>query len=158
MENKLFSPGTDISRSITCPSVSGLSFDAPAQVDTCEQPVPCVKGSAIFPCSLDQGRGKTHWNASIYILFCSPHMCEAVAEGRSTTFHFIVGHHRDGNFLCVPSHGFGCELSRLSDTFWNSERIREHLCPVDSATLVAAVACLDTLWPYAHSRERRHYV
>ena len=72
MENKLFSLGTNISRSITCPSVSGLSFDAPAQVDTCEQPVPCVKGSAIFPCSLDQGRGKTHWNASIYILFSSP--------------------------------------------------------------------------------------
>ena len=150
MKNKLFSSGTDITCSTDAAAACGASSDALTY--------PASSVAAMnFSCSLEQDDGKSCWDASIRILFCSSRICEAVAEGRSTTFHFIAGHYRDGNFLCVPSHGFGCELSSLTDTFWNSERIRKHLCPVDSATLVAAIACLDVIWPYSRLHERRHY-
>ena len=38
---------------------------------------------------------------------------------------------------------FGCELSYFSDTFWNAERIRQHLdSPVDVESLVCGIKAL----------------
>ena len=38
---------------------------------------------------------------------------------------------------------FGCELSHFSDTFWNAERIRQHLDnPVDVESLVCGIKAL----------------
>ena len=111
--------------------------------------------SAIFTCSADFGSEKAEWKARVSIIFHSPYMCEALAEGRSTTFHFVVGYQMNGCFLCVPSHDFGCELAALSDTFWNRERIGAYLCPVDTITLANAIACLDDLWDRAYPAERR---
>ena len=153
MKNSNFTPGTKFPLSLGSPSMDGANSAARTWTDVGRQPTSCLDGHAVFHCSLNP-EGE-HWTASLDILFRSPRMCEAVAQGRSTTFHLIVGRYRDGNFLCVPSHGFGCELSDLSDTFWNSERIRPHLRPVDSATLVAAVACLGTLWPVHSQTEGR---
>lgn len=45
--------------------------------------------------------------------------------------------------LCVPNMDFGCELSHFSDTFWNAERIRQHLDnPVDVESLVCGIKAL----------------
>ena len=145
MKTNIFTLGTDIHRSTSHPAMDGAASAARTLAEAGGQHISRMEDHATFHCSLYPEAEQ--WEASLDILFRSPRMCEAVVLGRSTTFHLIVGRYRDGNFLCVPSHGFGCELSVLSDTFWNSERIRTHLCPVDSATLVAAVACLGTFWP-----------
>ena len=42
-----------------------------------------------------------------------------------------------------PNMDFGCELSHFSDTFWNAERIRQHLdSPVDVESLVCGIKAL----------------
>ena len=137
------SPGTDLWGNTVCRPTGAFSCDAPA--------------SALFTCSADFGSEKAEWKACVSIIFHTPYMCEAVAEGRSTTFHFVVGYQMYGCFLCVPSHDFGCELAALSDTFWNQERISAYLCPVDTITLANAIACLDDLWFHLHPVERRRH-
>ena len=58
----------------------------------------------------------------------------------------MTGSYENGNYLCVPNMDFGCELSLLSDTFWNAERISKPLDnPVDVESLVAGIKTLDSL-------------
>ena len=40
-------------------------------------------------------------------------------NGRGTYFHILAGRHKYGNYLCIPNHDVGCELSDFSDIFWN---------------------------------------
>ena len=48
--------------------------------------------------------------------------------------------------FCVPNMDFGCELSFLSDTFWNAEKISQHLDnPFDVESLVAGIKTLGSL-------------
>ena len=151
-------PGTDPSGTPVCRPQGTAPYDAPVPEIHPSTQIPGGSGtSALFTCSADFGDEKADWKACVSIVFHSPHMCEAVAEGRGTSFHFVVGYQTNGCFLCVPSHDFGCELAALSDTFWNRERISAYLCPVDTITLANAVACLDELWARACPAEgRRH--
>jgi hypothetical protein len=48
-------------------------------------------------------------------------------------------------FLCIPNWQIGCELSALSDTFWNSEQLSHHLSPIDTKTVITGLACLPKL-------------
>lgn len=71
---------------------------------------------------------------------------DLLVSGRGRSFHIIVGAHAYGNFICVPSMGIGCELSSLTDTFWNQESISRCLLnSYDSATLVAAIEQLSQI-------------
>ena len=158
MKNNAFTTGTAFSCSLPCRPAGAAPYDAPVSENRLSAQFSDGSGtSALFTCSADFGDEKVDWKACVSIIFHAPYMCEAVAEGRSTTFHFIVGYQMNGCFLCVPSHDFGCELAALSDTFWNRERISAYLCPIDTITLANAIACLDDLWGRVYPAERRHY-
>jgi len=89
--------------------------------------------------------GKIPWKANITLFRKTGDFYEAEICSRGTCFHLIAGHYRGGSFLCVPNHGFGCELSDFSDIFWNRERIRKYLNPVDTESLVRGISLLPEL-------------
>ena len=54
----------------------------------------------------------------------------------------IAGPQLNGYFLCIPNWEIGCELSRLSDIFWNSEQLSRHLNETDTRTVAVGLSCL----------------
>ena len=94
----------------------------------------------IFQCNTGKTVGKKIWTGEIRLLVHTPCHYEAVITARGTSFHVIAGKYQNGNYLCVPN---SCELSHFSDTFWNAERIRQHLDnPVDVESLVCGIKAL----------------
>lgn len=97
----------------------------------------------IFQCNTSHTCGNKSWPGEIRLLAKTPYHCEAVVTARGTRFHIITGIYQNGNYLCVPNMDFGCELSQLSDTFWNAEKISNHLDnPFDIESLVCAIKAL----------------
>ena len=97
----------------------------------------------IFQCNTAKTVGKKIWTGEIRLLVHTPCHYEAVITARGTSFHVIAGKYQNGNYLCVPNMDLGCELSHFSDTFWNAERIRQHLDnPVDVESLVCGIKAL----------------
>lgn len=86
----------------------------------------------------------SQWKGTLRILRAG-NPCEAEISARGSWFHLIVGKHAYGNYVCIPNWNVGTELSRLSDTFWNRERLREYsqMKEVDICTVVTALAVLD---------------
>lgn len=84
------------------------------------------------------------WDGTLRILRAG-NPCEAEISARGSRFHLIVGKHAYGNYVCIPNWNVGTELSRLSDTFWNRERLREYsqMKEVDICTVVTALAVLE---------------
>ncbi len=72
---------------------------------------------------------------------------EAFVEADGYSFHLLFGSQCNGNFLCIPDWRIGCELSHLTDTFWNKESIgRDECLEQDSAAAIAyALKELDQL-------------
>lgn len=93
----------------------------------------------LYQCNTDHKLGPEPWSGEVYLIRKSSDFYEALIHSRGTRFHVIAGSYQNGNFLCVPNHGFGCELSRFSDTFWNTEQICKHLNPVDTESLVCGI-------------------
>ena len=97
----------------------------------------------IFQCNTGRTVGKKTWTGDIRLLVYTYFHYEAVITARGTSFHVIAGEYQNGNYLCVPNMDLGCELSHFSDTFWNAERIRQHLGnPVDVESLVCGIKAL----------------
>ena len=59
--------------------------------------------------------------------------------------HILAGRHKYGNYLCVPNHDVGCELSDFSDIFWNEERIGSLMRKVDAVTVATGLVHLPAL-------------
>lgn len=85
------------------------------------------------------------WSCKLKLIDLHPPFYEVILEGRGSSFHVIVGPQINGMYLCIPNWQIGCELSALSDTFWNSEQLSRHLNPVDTRTVAAGLACLPKL-------------
>lgn len=96
----------------------------------------------IYVCNEDHICGSRTWYGEIRLLVRSAFHYEAIVNSRGTYFHVIAGRYRNGNFLCVPNHNFGCELSQFTDTLWNAEKIRQYLNPTDTESLVCAIRAL----------------
>ena len=97
----------------------------------------------IFQCNPNKKCGKETWAGNIRLLVHSSFHYEAVITARGTSFHVITGKYQNGNYLCVPNMNFGCELSHLSDTFWNTEKISQHITnPIDVESLVCGLRAL----------------
>lgn len=64
---------------------------------------------------------------------------EAVASAEGYSFHILFGSQCNGNFLCIPNWHTGCELSGLTDIFWNVGAIcgRDDSFNYENATAVA---------------------
>ena len=70
---------------------------------------------------------------------------EAEITGRGTYFHVIAGKHRYGNYICIPNHNVGSELSGFRDLFWNTERLSGLIKKVDAVTVAHGLCHLEEL-------------
>lgn len=44
-----------------------------------------------------------------------------------------------GQYICIPDIGEGYLLSRMSDTFWNKERLAAYMQEADAVTVAYAL-------------------
>lgn len=98
-----------------------------------------------YQCILKEGTRTETWKGKLYLLKVSPGQYEAEFQGRGTYFHIITGRHKYGNYLCIPNHDVGCELSDLADLFWNTERISGLMRKVDAVTVATGLVSLQLL-------------
>lgn len=80
-----------------------------------------------YVCVDQSGKQKKEWFGEIRLLQADGKNYEVEITGHGTYFHAIVGRHHYGNFICIPNHDVGCELSDYSDVFWNRERLSGQL-------------------------------
>lgn len=92
-----------------------------------------------YICTLKEGSQKESWTGKLTLLRKGPGQYEAEISGRGTYFHILAGRHKYGNYLCIPNHDVGCELSDFSDIFWNEERLRRLMRKVDAVTVAAGL-------------------
>jgi hypothetical protein len=60
-----------------------------------------------------------------------------------SSIRIIIGKSSLGNFICIPDFQAGCKLSRLKDTFFNSEQLIYAMeSPVDGTTVACALNAL----------------
>jgi hypothetical protein len=99
----------------------------------------------IYDCCFESGKRKIVWQGEMHLLSRNGNNYELEIRGRGTYFHVIIGSYKYGNFLCIPNHDIGCELSTYSDIFWNTERLRHQLKKVDAVTVASALCHLGEL-------------
>ena len=95
-----------------------------------------------YQCIYQTKKRRQEWSAELKLLRRDNHSCEIEIAGRGTYFHAIVGNHRYGNYICIPNHSVGCELSSYTDVFWNRERLEQYLKKVDATTVAYALSHL----------------
>lgn len=98
-----------------------------------------------YSCILKEGARRETWEGEIHLLGRWPGHYEAEISGRGTYFHILAGKHKYGNYLCVPNHDVGCELSDFSDLLWNEQRISGLMRKVDAVTLACGLVHLPSL-------------
>ena len=98
-----------------------------------------------YQCILSRGNRKEKWTGSIRLISHFGAVYEAEVTGRGTYFHLIAGKHLYGNYLCIPNHDVGSELSAYSDVFWNTERLSRLMRKVDAVTVACALIHLPEL-------------
>lgn len=98
-----------------------------------------------YQCTLIRGKRKERWNGEIRLLGVSGSCYEAEITGRGTYFHVIAGRHHYGNYICIPNHDVGSELSDYRDLFWNTERLSGLLKKVDAVTVASGLYHLEEL-------------
>ena len=100
-----------------------------------------------YRCTFNTPDGPASWISSIRVISHAQNLTEADITGRGSSFQVITGTHSGGRFLCVPNWGIGCGLSRLDDTFWNSERLAPFLNhnPIDLVTLIQGLSALSNI-------------
>lgn len=98
-----------------------------------------------YICILKHGSRKESWTGKLTLLRKDSGLYEAEICGRGTYFHILAGRHKYGNYLCIPNHDVGCELSDFSDIFWNEERLRSRMRRVDAVTVATGLMHLPAL-------------
>lgn len=95
--------------------------------------------SIIFRASLPSDPKKT-WMGEIIPIRLEQEPIEVEVTARGSYFHLVVGHHAYGNYICIPNWDIGTELSSLSDSFWNQERLSgTKLKKVDACSIAYAL-------------------
>lgn len=98
-----------------------------------------------FECILKNGIRRETWMGELHLLRAGADWYEAELNGRGTYFHIIAGRHKYGNYLCIPNHDVGCELSDFSDILWNTQRIKGLIREVDAVTVATGILHLPSL-------------
>ena len=98
-----------------------------------------------YQCTLVRGKRKERWQGEIRLINDSGTCYEAEITGRGTYFHVIAGKHRHGNYICIPNHDVGSELSGFRDLFWNTERLSGLMKKVDAVTVAYGLCHLEEL-------------
>ena len=83
------------------------------------------------------------WEGKINIIrFLHPF--EFSINARGSSFQLILGHYEYGYYVCIPNWKIGCDISTLSDIFWNMENLcAAGLDIVDAITIVDALEVLE---------------
>lgn len=92
-----------------------------------------------YNCVIKHGCRKESWTGNLRIVDRRPGQCELEITGRGTYFHVIAGSQRNGNYICIPNHNVGSELSDFSDMFWNTERLSGLMRKVDAVTVATGL-------------------
>lgn len=106
-----------------------------------------------YQCSL--GKGKERWSGEVRLLAKSGSGIEAEITGRGSYFHVIAGKHLYGNYICIPNHSIGSELSDFQDIFWNTERLSGLLGKADAITVAGGLRHLKDLSLYPEDNSNR---
>ena len=69
-------------------------------------------------------------------------MAELLIYGRDSCINAVIGKYMSGQYICIPDIDTGCPLSRLSDIFWNRERLSAHMNEADAVTVAHALRAL----------------
>lgn len=101
-------------------------------------------GGILFTCTgpVAWDREERGWSGEIKITRNSLHEVEFIIYGRSSCMNGVVGKYMSGQYICIPDIDVGCPLSRMSDTFWNKERLSAHMQEADAVTVAYALKAL----------------
>ena len=83
-------------------------------------------------------RGR-RWTGEVKVIGCGTDAVELIIYGRGSCMNAVVGRYRNGQYICIPDLDTGCPLGRLTDTFWNRERLSSHMPEVDAITVADAL-------------------
>ncbi len=100
-----------------------------------------VSGAIRFECAGSEewdayGR---RWTGEVKVAVRSTDMAELIIYGKGSCMNAVVGRYMNGQYICISDLDTGCPLSRLTDTFWNRERISGHMPEVDAITIAYAL-------------------
>lgn len=98
-----------------------------------------------YTCTITHRKRKETWRGCIHLIFKYPGLYEAEIIGRGTRFHIIAGSHRYGNYMCIPNHNVGSELSEYTDLFWNTEQLSRIMKKVDAVTVATGLCYLEKI-------------
>ena len=79
------------------------------------------------------------WTGEVKVTGSNTDTAELIIYGRGSCMNAVVGKYRNGQYICIPDLDTGCPLSRLTDTFWNRERLSGHMPEVDAITVANAL-------------------
>lgn len=79
------------------------------------------------------------WTGEVKVAGQSRDVAELIIYGRGSCMNAVVGRYRNGQYICIPDLDTGCPLSRLTDTFWNRERLSSHVAEADAITIANAL-------------------
>lgn len=99
-----------------------------------------------YQCQGDSDMERKTWKGEVQIIRMDSNSFEAIVEARWSTIQLICGHYSYGNYVCVPKWGIGSELVKLSDRFWNLERLilnSPGLSRVDAISIIDALVAID---------------
>ncbi len=100
------------------------------------------EGRMEFVCTVpaeDRGR-EQRWLGEVMVRSHSMCMAELLIYGRESCINAVIGKYMSGQYICIPGIDTGCPLSRLSDIFWNRERLSAHMNETDAVTVAHALS------------------
>ena len=102
------------------------------------------EGSIGFVCSSPAGNENPgqRWAGEVIVTSHNLYMAELLIYGRDSCINAVIGKYMSGQYICMPDIDTGCPLSRLSDLFWNRERLSANMNETDAATVAHALRAL----------------
>lgn len=94
-----------------------------------------------FHCREKIGTHYEEWDGYIKQILNHGSHYEIQIESRSGLI-FVIGKYINGAFISIPAFGIGCDLGSYSDYFWNHEKLKRLMNPVDAATVAEALRTL----------------
>ena len=102
------------------------------------------EGRMGFVCTspAEGGAREERWQGEVKVRNCGKDTAELVIYGRDSCINAVIGKYMSGQYICIPDIDTGCPLSRLSDLFWNKERLSAHMNKADAITVAHALRAL----------------
>lgn len=102
------------------------------------------KGCIEFECTVPAEKGEVgqRWLGEVVVKSYNISMAELIICGRDSCINAVIGKYMSGQYICIPDIDTGCPLSRLSDLFWNRERLSAHMNGTDAVTVAYALRAL----------------